>query len=66
MSWAVLRYIPHEDKTAELFKKLRLEIFASPCDISKVVLRYIPNEDEPVRLFQNLRLKIFAGPCGTS
>ena len=66
MSWAVLRYIPHEDKTAELFKKLRLEIFASPCDILWAVLIYIPHEDKTVRLFKNLRLKIFAGPCGTS
>ena len=63
MSWAVLRYIPHEDKTAGLFKNLRLKIFASPCDISKVVLRYIPNEDKTAELFKNLRLEIFASPC---
>ena len=52
----VLRYIPNEDKTAELFKNLRLEIFASPCDILWAVLIYIPHEDKTVRLFKNLRL----------
>ena len=61
----VVRGIPHEYKTAGLFRNLRLDIFASPCDILWAVLIYIPHEDETVRLFKNLRLKIFAGPCGT-
>ena len=61
-SWAVLRYIPNEDKTGDLFKNLRLEIFASP----KVVLRYIPNEDPTAGLFKNLRLEICASSCDIS
>ena len=33
ISWAVLRYIPNEKKTGDLFKNLRLEIFASASPI---------------------------------
>ena len=52
-----------EDKTAELFKNLRLEIFASPCVISLVVLGDIPNEDMRAGLSRNLRLEILASSC---
>ena len=42
----VLRDIPNEDKKARLFKNLRLEIFVSPCVISKVVFRENNCKDE--------------------
>ena len=52
-----LRDISNEDRTAGLFKKLRLELFENPCDISLVAIRDIPNEDKIAGLFETLRVK---------
>ena len=59
----VLGGIPNEDKTAGLFKNLRLKIFASQCVISYVVFRDILNEEMKAELFKNLRLEIFESLC---
>ena len=58
-----LRDIFNEDKTVGLFKNLRFEIFASPCDIPWVALKDIFNEDKTAGLFKNLRFEFFASPC---
>ena len=49
-----------------LFKNLRLEIFVSPWDISKVALRDTPNEDKVAGLFKDLRFETFASSCDIS
>ena len=61
-----IRDISNIDKTIGLFKNLRLEIFVSPCDISKVALRDTPNEDKVAGLFKDLRFETFASSCDIS
>ena len=56
-----LRDIFNEDNMAGLFKNLRFDIFASPCNISKVALKNFPNEDKTAGFFKNLNFVIYHG-----